>query len=623
MGEETTQVPKSPPDPAARGNIEKLPIINCHTHIFTGDHVPDYLGKSVIPFFFYKLLNFRWVFARFRWWYTKGPGKTKFGGRANEKTTRRYKRMMAIKRNPIANFLYNIGGWFLTLQAADIICHWVFSGPAEDKNGVLKFLYKLHGWLTDIHCLFEWKCIWLQLPVILVVIIFFKSGRNFLLFLLKNTVSIFKKLPGKQTKELFERYLTIGRFAFHEGQGSTLGQLERQYPEDSGFVILPMDMEYMDAGKVKVPYREQMKKLAGLKFATNDDGTLKHHLYPFVFVDPRRIEAEAKGTGQKYFDYAVSDTGEVILEDCFIKEYIEEKKFGGFKIYPALGYYPFDPLLLPLWKYAEQKQIPILTHCVRGPMYYRGSKKPAWDTHPVFKQTTTTGVNTPLLLRATKNEEFSANFTHPMNFLCLLEKEWLRKVVNQAYKKTKDERLVKIFGLAASEDDEKATISSGLSNLKICLGHYGGNDEWKRYFELDRSNHSNELVQNPFNGIEFLYLKNNLKDKTTPTLAPGKPEQLWKSTDWYSIISSMMLQHPNVYADISYILHNDTQILPLLKQTLQNQELRKKVLYGTDFYVVRNNKSDKNMLADMMGGLSEEDFDVIARKNPRKFLNLP
>jgi hypothetical protein len=45
-------------------------------------------------------------------------------------------------------------------------------------------------------------------------------------------------------------------------------------------------------------------------------------------------------------------------------------------------------------------------------------------------------------------------------------------------------------------------------------------------------------------------------------------------------------------------------------------------LYGTDFYVVRNHKSDKNMLADMMGGLDEKDFDQIASTNPRKFLNL-
>ena len=45
-----------------------------------------------------------------------------------------------------------------------------------------------------------------------------------------------------------------------------------------------------------------------------------------------------------------------------------------------------------------------------------------------------------------------------------------------------------------------------------------------------------------------------------------------------------------------------SEILPLLRQTLRHPRLRKQVLFGTDFYVVRNHKSDKNMLADMMCG---------------------
>ena len=83
----------------------------------------------------------------------------------------------------------------------------------------------------------------------------------------------------------------------------------------------------------------------------------------------------------------------------------------------------------------------------------------------------------------------------------------------------------------------------------------------------------------------------------------------------------MMLQYENVYADISYILHDEV-ILPILKQTLSNTELQAKVLYGTDFYVVRNHKSDKAILADMRAGLTEVEFDLIARYNPRGYLNL-
>ena len=98
-----------------------------------------------------------------------------------------------------------------------------------------------------------------------------------------------------------------------------------------------------------------------------------------------------------------------------------------------------------------------------------------------------------------------------------------------------------------------------------------------------------------------------------------KLEDCWKVVDWYSIICSMMLQHHNVYSDISYILHN-AKIYPLLQETLANPKLRKKVLFGTDFYVVRNHKAEKNLLVQSRGNLSTADFNQIARVNPLGYL---
>lgn len=51
-----------------------------------------------------------------------------------------------------------------------------------------------------------------------------------------------------------------------------------------------------------------------------------------------------------------------------------------------------------------------------------------------------------------------------------------------------------------------------------------------------------------------------------------------------------------------------------------NPKLGEKVLYGTDFYVVRNLKSDKDIITETRFGLDQEDFDLIARTNPRKYL---
>ncbi|HEV7779617.1 MAG TPA: hypothetical protein VGO58_00045 [Chitinophagaceae bacterium] len=601
--------------------VETPPVINCHTHIFTGKHVPPYLAKTILPGITHKVINLFRVFRFFHWWYAKGPGRWPVLPWYKKRARSLYKFRMLLARRWILAFLRVIVFLFLLLQFIDIICHWQF--PASKKY--------TEWWMTDIlipvHHFLKMYAIphfdswWLKGLMIFLFFILFKSGRNLILFVAKYIYKWLGKIPGKETKQMFERYLTIGRFTFHETQKTVLEKLEDQYPAGTGFVILPMDMKYMDAGDVNEDYPTQMEDLAVLKRSSN------HHLYPFVFVDPRRIKEDPG-----FFKYKEVN-GTVILENCFIQKFIEDEnyKFSGFKIYPALGYYPFDPLLLPLWKYAEQHSIPVLTHCVRGPMYFRGTKIKEWDFHPVFKQSMGNDIYDPLLLPERKNSEFTTNFTHPMNFLCLLKKEFLAEVVDAACKSDNgDKRLKAIFGLTESYETteiidgveiKKRTapvITNGLDDLKICFGHYGGGDEWERYFEADRYGHSAQVIKHPEKGIDFL-----LTTGKKPVPSPGKPEQLWKYTDWYSIISSMILQHKNVYADISYILHDDRGILPLLKQTLQNPLLRSKVLYGTDFYVVRNHKSDKNMLADMMGGLEVEYFDVIARENPRKFLNLP
>jgi predicted TIM-barrel fold metal-dependent hydrolase len=190
--------------------------------------------------------------------------------------------------------------------------------------------------------------------------------------------------------------------------------------------------------------------------------------------------------------------------------------------------------------------------------------------------------------------------------LCLLDERLLRKVVGAS----DDDALMDLFGYK----DEHTPMLYNLSHLKICFGHFGGDDEWTKFFERDRDNYSSQLISHPTRGIQFL-------EDVNGRFAKGKPEFIWKSVDWYTIITSLMLQYPNIYADISYILH-DEHIMSLLKQTLQNEKLQTRVLYGTDFFVVRNHKSDKNMLADMMLGLSEAEFDLIARENPARFLNI-
>ena len=572
----------------------KSPIINCHTHIFTGNHVPPFIGKTYLPWPFYYLLHLSVFVSFFRWWY-------KYPAAIPQKPW--YKRLLII-RNSVQRFIKKTGfiaplvSLWLLLQALFILFDWMAVLFPPEDSGIIKWLMKAKQWLLDYYILVPLHSNWLKVIVVLFVLLFIPWGRKLIFTLFKKIWSFLGSMPGKQTKEMLKRYLNIGRYSFNGKQGYVLGKLENQYPEGSGFVILPMDMKYMQAGKVKASYQDQMEELAKLK--QKPDQT--HTIYPFVFADPRRMNDESD-----YFKYTVIN-GRITLDNCFIKTYIEENKFSGFKIYPALGYYPFDETLLPLWKYAADNGLPVLTHCIRGTIFYRGRKKDEWNYHPVFKQAMQ-GHYEKLLLPEMKNVDFSVNFTHPMNYLCLLDEKLLRKLVQASVEKNPASPLKEVFGYT----DENTALLYNLKHLKLCFGHFGGDDEWTRYFEQDRYGHSNQFAENPYWGIDFFETKDGKP-------SPGKEEQLWKYTDWYSIICSIMLQYPNVYADISYILHNNETILPLLKQTLHNDPLKKKVLYGTDFYVVRNHKSDKNMLADMMGGLDEEEFDLIARENPARFL---
>ena len=126
-----------------------------------------------------------------------------------------------------------------------------------------------------------------------------------------------------------------------------------------------------------------------------------------------------------------------------------------------------------------------------------------------------------------------------------------------------------------------------------------------------------------------------------------KINSLWYDTDWYSIITSLLMRYENIYADLSYIISKPS-IYPLLHQTLKKGDyhdnqlaaykaekspnkkafhmkgrnrLRSHILYGTDFYVVRNHNSDKDLFIETQAAIDEESFDLIARENTFNYLS--
>jgi len=147
-----------------------------------------------------------------------------------------------------------------------------------------------------------------------------------------------------ETKAAFKRFRTIGRYATYSksGQRKVFDLLEKTYDTHTKFVVLPMDMDYMEAGKPISNYMQQLDEL--LKVTSNN----RDQLLPFVFADPRRIsDPKINTNGFSYQKY--------------IQRNPSKQNFHGIKLYPALGYYPFDKNLIETYKFAQEYQIPITT----------------------------------------------------------------------------------------------------------------------------------------------------------------------------------------------------------------------------------------------------------------------
>lgn len=663
------------PNSTKKSESNELPIINSHTHIFTGDYVPPYLARTFLgPF--YKIAHVGILISIFRSFHM---GRLK----AIPDLIRKYKDWKETMKRTISNITWLWSKWFrntmdLLLKIVIgwlgittliiVIDQWLNLLPIEDylNDNILWDRIELK-WLLWPFFILD-KSLILKIATVAITLFFIEWPKQLILFAFKQLSGLGWLIPSDMSKELIARYMQLGEYAKYKTQTRIFSRLKDQHPEGSEFIILPMDMKYMGAGNlterpleylptlkklrnknnqesnpepievdelleidnkdpkiIKDSYRIQMEFLRKLK---KNRWKEKVKIHPFIFVDPRRI-TETRNEETPYFSYDQSDPDNIELNDCYIKKYLfgfdgEERSesvgFAGFKIYPALGYYPFDAELLPLWLYAAQNDIPIMTHCVGGVIFYRGKKEREWNKHPILK-----GDNdeNPLWLTESKNWNFSINFTNPLNYLCLLEPSLLARWIETLTASGKNQHLIDLFGYKAKGPDEvHPSIERDLSNLKICLAHYGGSSQWQKFYEVDRHSYSQQVIKKPQHGIQFMQ---NQDEK----FSWHKLYEIWKDVDWYSIISSLMLQYPNVYADISYTLH-EPNIFPLLQRTMDHDrgddqrdgkhKLNERVLFGTDFYVVRSNKSDKQLLIETRSQLSKEHFDLMARINPREYL---
>ena len=499
-------------------STQKPSIINCHTHVFTGDYVPPYLAKTYIIWPFYHIFSLRIVINILRWYHNKIKPLF-FTNTFKAFKQLCYNTEVFFKRNYILGGIKRLIEIYLIISILFYVGSYMYDINISHKSFIKQWIVKALNAIKDSGLIIEVPSLALKLSYLFLILIVFKSVRNVLISALK----LFKILPGKNYKNLFSRYVQIGMFAKYKSQSGIFSQLKKQYPIDTQFIILPMDMVFMKAGKLKSEFtiETQMQGLLKIKKSNPKNS------HPFVFADPERLKDTS------YFDYTVdSNTGHVkLIKGCLMQEYLETHQFSGIKMYPALGYYPFHERLLPLYQYCVQNSIPIMTHCIKGTIFHRGKKDPKWDKHPVFTEGKVNDrkhrsqdqekrldfdINaeyieedsTPLYLNQIKNIDFSNNFTHPLNYLCLLDDTHLQKVINKA----SDPRVPQIFY------NQNGKFRNSLKSLKICFAHFGGDDQWKRFLESDRDNYTSQLVLKPEKGIDFFKnTKINLVQESLPT----------------------------------------------------------------------------------------------------------
>ena len=128
-------------------------------------------------------------------------------------------------------------------------------------------------------------------------------------------------------------------------------------------------------------------------------------------------------------------------------------------------------------------------------------------------------------------------------------------------------------------------------NLRICLAHFGGSEEWIR--RLRQPNKGGAWVHHIYNMIT--------KDK-----------------------------FDNLYTDISYTISEPNvkgliiDLIDYLKVMLEsNRRVREHVLFGSDYYMIEQEKiTEKEVSILLRSRLGDDLFFQIAYTNPRKFLGI-
>lgn len=337
----------------------------------------------------------------------------------------------------------------------------------------------------------------------------------------------------------------------------------QKYDPQCRLIGLSLDMDYMDdKGRPPKNFNTQLKELKQIKKYYPD------HFFPFVCVDPRGHAGQLMVNWMKKF----FENGMRSPETGMVRPY-----FAGIKMYPALGFFPFDPRLDEMYAYAEREGIPIMTHCTRVGSQYIGPSIESLIPHEVDMIQPENSAS-PEFIKAKSEIHARIERYYSQN------PSWIK---NNDY--GDNDLACDLFG----HPQNYIPVMLKYPKLKICLAHMGGDDQ-----------------------IELM----------SPEKASKNEIIKLDGYNWASLVKELMLTFPNLYTDISYTLAklDEEKVRIEIRDWLQSADqegksLSERVLFGTDFYMTEREARESELYQKAQNQLTEW-MTVMSRDNCERYL---
>ncbi len=342
-----------------------------------------------------------------------------------------------------------------------------------------------------------------------------------------NSVAWILKRVGGNGGKRYASFLRIGK---SKNQQEVFVDLMKQYKDDSNmkFVALTMNMDNCGAGNSISGFEGQLEEILEVKRQFPDQ------LLIFLGVDPRwkRNGLELKQTVENYFN-----------KKLVVHAKREVYPFVGIKIYPSMGFYPFDERLKETFDWAAEQGIPILSHCnYLGGIFNNDGE---YVRANLMKFNPYTNMNYPPAAIAYKEQKSTIKW--------ILGRQKADNNLNRC----------SYFMEPASFEDILDYYEKKGTPLKICLAHFGGGNQ----------------VMAAAPGA-----------KASPE---NKAPYGLKNSNWFNQIKTLMTKYESLYTDISYALHDRSIHTTLLIES-DDPSYGGRIMFGTDFFLTERESAEKD-----------------------------